>query len=225
MLDRKVTSESQSHRTQQCAGLVCYSQIPWNNVSERKKKCFLFSWKTIWQNLAVLHHVSLPLGFLILRSSWERKREKMASMPLGVSSCLKSPYSLQKKKTPWRWVWIACQIWPSGSFQYFGSFCVLTLLSFTNNINQSSLTVLRRQSLFILNKVMEGNWMLSSNMWVWKSSCLVSQGERQVLNKTLMCLRWGIGLCTPSKPHSSSESGLWAKEQLKEAPLFFNNWW
>lgn len=38
--------------------------------------------------------------------------------------------------------------------------------------------------------------------------------------KTLMCCRWRIGFCTPSKPRSSSESILWAKKLLMEAPLF-----
>lgn len=98
MLDRKVTSESQSHRTQQCAGLVRLVTDPLEQCVRKKKKCFLFSWKTIWQNLAVLHHFSLPLTFLLLPSSSERKRKKWHHMPLDVSNCLKIPYSLQKKQ-------------------------------------------------------------------------------------------------------------------------------
>lgn len=216
-----------SHRATEPSNVLAWfvSHRSFGTVCQKeKKKCFLFFWKTIWQNLAVLHHFSLPLSFLILPLSSERKRKKWHHMPLDVSNCLKIPYSLQKNKQTLK-VGLNClSNRPSGSFQYLGFFCVLTPLSFTN-INQSSHTVLRRQSLFILNEVIEGNWMLSSNTWVWNSSCLVSQKERQVLNKTLMCLPWGTGLCTPSKPHSSSESSLCAKEQLREAPLFFNNWW
>lgn len=75
MLDRKVTSESQSYRTQQSAGLVCQLQILWNSVSG-EKMLFPLLLKNHMARFCLFFITSChPLSFLIPCLSSRRMRK------------------------------------------------------------------------------------------------------------------------------------------------------
>lgn len=78
MLDRKVTSESQSCRTQQYAGLVCQLQILWNNMSGEKKVLYPLLLKN---HMARFGLSSSPLVILLVFyfcNDQQEERGKMA---------------------------------------------------------------------------------------------------------------------------------------------------
>ena len=82
MLDRKVTSESQSYRTQQSAGLVCSLQSLWNSMSG-EKMLFPLLLKNHMAKFCLFFITSCcPLSFLIPWLSSRRMRKNGIVGPL-----------------------------------------------------------------------------------------------------------------------------------------------